>query len=104
MQRLKQFLKKWLDIQPPIEPKLNKDLEKKVEQLKKDLEYWHRTFKAFSVVPCAHCKKQMRIYPYGGAYYTTKDNQKVHAACYDKHRAHQRQVLHQKGESSERRT
>lgn len=77
---LKKRLKKWLDIK---EPTFNEKLGKQVEQLKKDMEFWHRTFRAFSVVPCAYCKKQMRIYPYGGAYYTIKDNQKVHAECYD---------------------
>lgn len=55
------------------------------EKLIKDLEFWHRTFRAFSVIPCAHCKKQMRVYPYGGAYYSIEDNKKVHATCYDEY-------------------
>lgn len=83
MRKIKSFLRNWLGIKEPIKPTLNKDLEKQVEQLKKDLEFWHRTFRSFSVLPCAYCGKQMRVYPYGGAYYTTKDNRKVHAVCYD---------------------
>jgi hypothetical protein len=59
-------------------------LSKKYDQLIKDLEFWHKTFRSFSVIPCAYCKVQMRIYPYGGAYYHIEDNKKVHAECYDK--------------------
>lgn len=73
---IKKRIQKWLDIKKPT-------LEKEVGLLKKDLEFWHKTFRTFSVIPCAYCNKQMRIYPYGGAYYTDKDNRKVHAACYD---------------------
>lgn len=60
-----------------------RDIEAKTKQLLTDLEFWHRTFRKFSVIPCAYCGKHMRIYPYGGAYYHIKDNRKVHAACYD---------------------
>lgn len=85
MDKLKQGLRKWLEVKDPIQPTLDEDLLKQVEQLKKDLEFWHRTFRSFSVIPCAYCKKQMRVYPYGGAYYHIKDNQKVHAECYDEY-------------------
>lgn len=64
---------------------VGKSIERIQQDMKKELEYWHKTFRAFSVIPCAYCKKQMRVYPYGGAYYTIKDNQKVHAACYDEY-------------------
>ena len=82
---MKEFLRKWLDNKEPVAPTLNKDLEKQIEQLKADLTFWHKTFRAWSVVPCAYCKKQMRIYPYGGAYYHIKDNQKVHTGCYEEY-------------------
>lgn len=87
MSKLKSLIQNWLDIQNPKEPILPKDLEKKYQQLITDMEYWHRTFKSFSVVPCAYCNKQMRIYPYDGAYYLIKDNQKVHVHCYNKYLA-----------------
>lgn len=82
---IKHRIQKWLDVKEPIEPKLNKELKKQVDQLKKDLEFWHKTFRSFSVIPCGYCKKQMRVYPYGGAYYTTHDGKKVHAGCYDEY-------------------
>ncbi len=79
---LRDRLRNWLGIEEPIEPKLNKELEKKVAQLNKDLDFWHKTFRSFSVLPCGHCGEQMRVYPYGGAYYT-RDGKKIHAHCYD---------------------
>lgn len=65
--------------------KERKEIEALVDKTKRDLEFWHKTFRMFSVVPCAYCTKQMRIYPYGGAYYLIGDNRKVHAECYDKY-------------------
>lgn len=82
LRRLKNRLKTWLEIP---ELKEIKKWEKKAEGLHRDLKYWHGIFRSFSVIPCAYCKKQMRVYPYGGAYYHIEDNKKVHAACYDKY-------------------
>lgn len=85
---IKTKLKNWLDIKEPEDlkeiQKLKKDIAAEISKAMRDLDYWHRTFRSFSVIPCAYCKKQMRVYPYGGAYYHIKDNQKVHAECYDK--------------------
>lgn len=67
-----------------------KELIALIDKTKRDLEYWHRIFRSFSVVPCAYCGKQMRVYPYGGAYYHIEDNRKVHAGCYDKYLADKR--------------
>jgi hypothetical protein len=82
---MKLFTRKKAKAAKPDEPieKQKKELEKLIDKAKRDLEYWHKTFRSFSVVPCAYCKKQMRVYPYGGAYYHIKDNRKVHAECYD---------------------
>lgn len=86
MNTIKTKLRNWLiaDEKEKLETKL-KEFEKSKDTLMRDLDYWHRTFRSFSVEPCAYCKKQMRIYPYGGAYYYIKNNRKVHAECYDKY-------------------
>lgn len=89
---IKRKLQVWLHIEKSKVDSFNeqvakdtKEFEKKAEQVLRDLDFWHRTFRSFSVVPCAYCKKQMRIYPYGGAYYLIKDNQKVHTECYEEY-------------------
>jgi len=81
---LKKRIQRWLDIkEAPAQPKTDKDdLQKVIKKLESELSFWKNTFRKYSRVPCAHCKKEMHVYPYGGAYYE-RNGQKVHAACYD---------------------
>lgn len=81
---IKSKLRNWLAVNDEIE-EFKKFQDEVVTKLRGDLEFWHQTFRAFSVIPCAYCKKQMRVYPYGGAYYHIEDNKKVHADCYDEY-------------------
>ena len=84
MKHPRNIVRAWLQIETPSEQEASH--KKEAEDRKKllnDLEFWHKTFRAFSVIPCAHCKVQMRVYPYGGAYYTDGNGKKIHAECYD---------------------
>lgn len=79
MEQLKQSMRDWLGIKEPL---TEKELRDTIEKLEKELNFWKQTFRKYSRVPCAHCKKQMHVYPFGGGYYT-RDGKKVHAGCYD---------------------
>lgn len=88
MKKLRKILRNWLGV-AVHKPETTKELEKFREEqgavitkLERELDYWKRTFRSYSRIPCAHCGKQMHVYPYGGAYYT-HSGVKVHAECYD---------------------
>ena len=83
MNNLKLRIRDWLEIKdPPKKLEYDKELKDEVEKLKSELDFWKRTFRKYSRIPCGHCGKEMHVYPFGGAYYT-HEGVKVHAGCYE---------------------
>ena len=57
-----------------------REIEKRHDEIKRDIQFWSGVFGRFSKQECLHCGKELVISPIGSGYYIEKDGV-VHIHC-----------------------
>lgn len=60
--------------------KAKREIEKRHDEIKRDIQFWSGVFGRFSKQECLHCGKELVISPIGSGYYIEKDGV-VHIHC-----------------------
>ena len=80
---MKEFIRKYLDIKDPVEPK---DWTGTIESMQKEIADLTKELSKVTEVECANCGLIFATYPYGGGYYTSQEGRKFHSgACLEEY-------------------